>query len=56
MVGGGFNEVEEALDVVELISLDPINFPVPSCSKFLPRFYLEYAQSAGAMMKRGKFT
>ncbi len=53
MVVGGYNQ--NTLNIVELISLDPVNHPVPDCLKQLGNFPVGMHSAGGAALKDGKF-
>ncbi len=53
MVVGGFLENGDPTESVDLVSLDPINHPVPECLRTLRNHIGDYGQAAGAMLKKG---
>ncbi len=53
MVVGGVADGGE-LDDVELISLDPVNHPVPDCLKQLGNFPTPIIWGGGAALQNGK--
>ncbi len=50
MVVGGFDGTAK-LDTVELISLDPVNHPVPDCQKHLGNFPVKLRSAGGAALQ-----
>ena len=52
MVVGGFNGTTDS-KLVEVISLDPANHPVPECLKRLNDFPVTVYGAAGTMPERG---
>ncbi len=54
MVVGGFNGGGR-LDTVELISLDPVNHPVPDCLKQLGNYPEDMFFAGGAALENGRF-
>ncbi len=52
MVVGGYGD-NDWIDDVELISLDPVNHPVPECLRRLRNFPAAISAGGGAALKDG---
>jgi hypothetical protein len=56
LVIGGLDSTGNISDVVELISLDPKNNPVPARLKNLHKFPTKIDNGGGAMLTQGQLT
>ncbi len=54
MVVGGLNDFNSQVNAVELVSLDPINHPVPDCLRNLGRYPVPVEGAAGATLHHGE--
>ena len=51
VVGGQINS--GSTDIVDLVSLDPVNHPVPSCLRTRNPYYTDIEEASGAALTRG---